>query len=119
MVCEHSTCRPMFLCDSCFTAREAEGATQVASPPKRRKKTGGIEPLNLSPEARLIHDNKLKVGYSRRKRAKAQADKDMPAATLAENRILKLMVEIHESILDSVRVHAALNSYSGILEVRD
>ena len=124
-MCDKALCNAMALCEHC--------APEVASTPKKRKKAGGNSKLNLSPEDRLKHDNKIKLDSSRRKRAKAKADnvtflqlqhecgrlRQESEATLAENRNLKLMVEIHESILDSVRVHAALNSYSGILEVRD
>ena len=62
--------------ESCLDAKFAEGATQVASPPKKRKKAGGNKKLNLSPEDKLKHDNKIKLGSSRRKRAKAKADND-------------------------------------------
>ena len=132
-MCEHNElCRAMALCDGCFDAKEAEGATQVASPPKKRKTGGGHNKLNFSPADKLKHDNKRKLDSSRRKRAKVKADnvtllklqhecgrlRQEKDELLAENRNLKLMVDIHDSILDSVRVHAALNSYTGILEVR-
>jgi len=64
----------MALCGHCFDAKCAEGATQVASPPKKRKKAGGNNKLNLSPADKLKHDNKIKLESSKRKRARAKAD---------------------------------------------
>jgi len=64
----------MALCGHCFDAKCAEGATQIASPPKKRKKAGGNNKLNLSPADKLKHDNKIKLGSSRRKRAKVKAE---------------------------------------------
>ena len=61
MICNNELCHAMALCDSCFDAKEAEGATQVASPPKKRKKSCL---LNLSSEEGRLHANQLKVNHT-------------------------------------------------------
>ena len=73
-MCDTALCNAMALCGHCFDAKCAEGATQIASPPKKRKKAGGNNKLNLSPADKLKHDNQIKLDSSRRKRAKAKAD---------------------------------------------
>ena len=85
-MCDTALCNAMALCEHCFDAKFEEGATQVASPPKKQKKSCL---LNLSPEDKRLHDNKLKANHTRRKKAKVKADKDLLVSTQAECARLK------------------------------
>ena len=70
-MCDHSAlCNATSLCEHCFD--EAGDSTN------KRKKTGGRNrALFLSPTDKRLHNNKLKLGHSRRKRAKVKADNEM------------------------------------------
>ena len=123
-MCDTALCNAMALCGHCFDAKCAEGATQIASPPKKRKKAGGNNKLNLSPADKLKHDNKLKLESSKRKRARAKADNQTflklqhECARLKKEHsaeITRLKQEItqvteyhrkHETVLREARTHA-------------
>jgi len=62
----------MALCEHCF-----DEALKAGDSTKKRKKTGGRKrTLFRSPEDKRKHDNKIKLGSSRRKRAKSKADNE-------------------------------------------
>lgn len=71
-MCDHSAlCNAASLCEHCFD--EAGDSTA-----NKRKKTGGRNrELSLSPTDQRLLNNKLKLGHSRRKRAKVKADNEM------------------------------------------
>ena len=68
-MCDTALCNAMALCGHCF-----DEALKAGDSTKKRKKTGGRKrTLFLSPADKLKHDNKIKLGSSRRKRAKVKA----------------------------------------------
>ena len=74
-MCEHSElCNALSLCSHYFDEACSQGANHLASPSKKRKNLGGLKRLDLSPDDKRKHNNKIKMESSRRKRAQAKAD---------------------------------------------